>query len=720
MKKVISGFIFFLLLLPVSGFADETADIANPNTTESAQSGQQLQKNTLTEESAPESSTAESEIRSEPIEQVEPPQVPPAPSFTPEQIKAFLSKQKENNYIILNFDNANLKDVINTISSITGENFILSPGLDARITIHSAGKIPVNEAMSVFESILEVNNMSLVKSGLFYKIVPGPTAKQKAIEVQKGKEAEDVSSADRPITQVIPVEYVPVTELIALTQPMLSPFGSIIANPRNNLLIINDIASNLKRLLSVLKEIDVDAFQNTRMSFFKPKYSDVRSIAEEVMEIINALNLGKDGTIAIVPVERINSLIVFSSSPSLLKSVEGWLKKLDEEYPTERNVFVYPVQNVKAESIVEILKTLYKEEDSKTARTVTTPQRRTRGPQVTAPVSPEARVEFVAFEPTNSLVILAPPGMYAEITEIIKRLDVYPHEVLIEVIIAEVILTDTDKFGIQWSVLHDVHIEGGEFRGLIQSTSGASEAAILPSIEPTLNLGLTGLSYFLFKPNRLAALVHALASRGKVNILSSPRLLVKDQGEASIEVGSDVPIATSTTATPEVATLTQNIEYKTVGIKLMIKPSINDEKTVVLDIEQEVSDVFKEGRTVGQFTYPEFSTRKTKTSIIVPDKQGIIIGGIMKEKKEKGYQGIPLLSAIPILGNLFRYTIDTREKTELIVLLTPHVITNRTEADVLTMEFLGKLKEVKEFLKKNKDQINIPPLEENKTSLNQQ
>lgn len=731
MKKIFICFIFSLLLFPLSGFTDETGNVTTDEIDTEATQQIELKGSTSVEEPAEELNVEESVEKEEPglVEKPTLPTiVPPGIPFTPEQIKTFISKSRENNYIILNFDNANLRDVINTISSITGENFILSPGLDARITIHSAGKIPASEVLGVFESILEVNNMALVKSGLFYKIVPGPSAKQKPLEVQKGKEAESVPSEDRPITQIIPVEYVPAGEVGPLLQPLLSPMGSLMPNPRNNLLIVNDVASNIKRILSILKEVDVDAFQDTRMGFFQPKYSDVSTISEELMEIINALNLGKDGTVMLVPIGRINSLVVFSSSHGLLKTIEEWFKKLDEEIKPERNIFVYPVQNVKAESIANILKTLYEENDLKTGQRTTAkipvPRGRTRSAQVPTPIKSETRVEFVTFEPTNSLVILAPPGMYREIVEIIKKLDVYPQEVLIEVVIAEVTLTDTDKFGIQWSALHSVHIEGDpDFIGLGQSSSGATTAPSLSSIAPALTSGSAGLSYFLFKPNRLAALIHALASKGKVNILSSPRLLVRDQEEASIEVGRDVPVATSSTATAEISTLTQNIEYKTVGIKLMIKPSINDEKTVVLDIEQEVSDVFEEGRPVGQsgFTYPEFSTRKTKTSVVVPDRHTIIIGGIMKDKKDKSYQGVPLLSAIPIFGNLFRYTVDTKEKTELIVLLTPYVITNKTEADLLTTQFLNKLKEVKTFLKNQEGQFSVPiPEENNPSQLNEQ
>ena len=251
-------------------------------------------------------------------------------------------------------------------------------------------------------------------------------------------------------------------------------------------------------------------------------------------------------------------------------------------------------------------------------------------------------------------------------------------------------------FRSQWSVLHNLNIANKNYTGL-----AARDLGNLSKDKPLLDSGLAGgLSYILYRPDKLTALFQAIASKSRVNILSSPRLLVRDQEEASIEVGGDVPTATSSTSSTTSDSLTQNIEYKTVGIKLKIKPTINDEKTVVLDIEQEVSDVIDKGRTVGGLDYPEFTTRKAKTSIVVPDKQGIVIGGIIEESREKSSQGIPLLSSIPLLGRLFSYDSEDVVKKELIIMITPYVIVNKTEGNALTTEFLGKLKEIKSFLDK--------------------
>jgi len=643
--------------------------------------------------------------------QVRPPGLPAnmPSSVTPDKIKEFLSKPKEENYIILNFDNADIKDVINTVSTITNENFILSPGLDARITIHSAKKIPVSEVLTIFESVLEVNGMALVRSGRFYKIVSASAAKQKPLDVMKSSDADSVNDIDRPITQIVQVNYVPVTEISTVLTPMLSPSGSIIPNPRNNLLIINDLSSSIVRLLKILKEIDVDAFKNTRMSFFKPRYSDVVTLSNELTEVLGALNLSKEG-IALVPIERINSLVIFSASPTFLKTIEGWIRKLDEEVMTGQNIFVYPVQNVKADTIATILNSLYNSDSGTQVKSTKNNNTQKKGTAKTvfsrsnAAKQQAGRVEIMTFEPTNSLVILSPPGVYREMVSMIKKIDIYPREVLIEAIIAEVDVSDSAKFGIQWSALNNLNVDG--YDTLLQGKYGDTA---IPATAPALaSVTDGGLSFVMFRADKLSAMVNALASESKMNILSSPRLLVRDQEEASIEVGSEIPTASSTTSTTTADTLTQNIEYRTVGIKLKIKPTISEEKTVVLDIEQEVSALGGD-QQVGQKgnTFPSFTTTKTKTSIVVPDQQGIIIGGIMEETEQKAQQGIPFLSKIPVLGYLFRYTEMATVKKELIIIVTPRVVADRSEADKLTRDYMDQLKNVKAFLQDKGDQVDL-------------
>lgn len=645
-----------------------------------------------------------------------PPILPPS-NMTPDQVRAFFTKPDEKTdeeeFMILNFDDADIKDILATVSSITKENFILGTNVSGKITIHSSEKIPVSEVLSVFETILQVNNMSLVRSGHFFKVVQSAEARQNPLEIFQDKDAKTVPYGDRPITQLIYLEHISVKDMSALLKDMLSKIGTITLHTRLNMLIINDLASNIKNVLKIIDEVDVDSFKDTRMSFFRLKNSDVATLSKELLDIINALNIGREG-LAIIPIERLNSLVVFSSGPGLLNTIEEWIHKLDDEVTTGQNIFVYNVQNVDAKKIAAVLKTIYEKSASiptvgesapvKEIKKDATPTTKSGTAQSSSQSTVESsgRVEIDTFESTNSLVILASPGVYKEISDTIKKLDMYPKQVLIEVVIAEVNLDDSNQFGVQWSLLQNVNIDGRAYNGLAQNTAPSTFAPELKTALPSLGgAGSSGLSLILFDPDRITAMIHALASTTKLNVLSSPRLLVMDKEEASIEVGSDIPTATSTTVGTSTSGTTQNIEYKTVGIKLKIKPSINDEKTVVLHIEQEVSDKLA-NVVVGQgdFSYPAFSTRLTKTSVVVPDNNGIAIGGIIKETNETGYQGIPLLSAIPYLGSLFRYTVLTKNRTELVIFLTPHVVTNRTEADMVTSDFVGELKNLKRSVNK--------------------
>ncbi len=647
-----------------------------------------------------------------------PPMLPPS-NMTPDQVRQFFSKPaEEEEYIILNFDNADIKDVLATVSTITGENFILGSKVGGKITIHSSEKIPVSEVLTVFESVLEVNSMALVRSGDFFKVVQTTAARQMPLEIFKGNDPDAIPYGDRPVTQLILLDHVPVREMTTVLKPMLSKTGLMTPNPRLNMLIVSDLASNIRRLLAIINEVDVDAFESTRMAFVQLRNSDVATLSRELTNIINALNIGKDG-IAIVPIERLNSLVIFSSGPGLLKTAKAWIKKLDDELTTGQNIFVYHVQNVEAKKIASVLKNIYVKSDTRPVSSSADPAPKATKKSASFTSARNAqtavesgRVEIDTFDATNSLVILASPGLYKDIKETIKKLDLYPKEVLIEVIIAEVNLENNSEYGIQWSVLHNLTLDGDSYSALAEGPSNPS-ISTSPFLTgagevkpPALGGGVGGLTYYMFNADKLAAMFNAIASRSKVNILSSPRLLVRDKEEASIDVGKDIPIATSTTQQVSTST-TQNIEYKTVGIKLKIKPSINDEKTVVLDIEQEVSDVLEDNQTVGEFTYPAFTTTLTKTSVVVPDKQGIIIGGLMREKKGSGYSGIPLLSSIPYLGSLFRYTVNSKEKTELIMILRPHVISNRTEADVVTSDFIEKLKVLNQSVQESDIKVDI-------------
>jgi general secretion pathway protein D len=376
-------------------------------------------------------------------------------------------------------------------------------------------------------------------------------------------------------------------------------------------------------------------------------------------------------------------------------------------------IFVYYVEHGEAKKLAELLKGLYAEKKTTgvTPRPALPQPPRTTPAPTSAPVTVEGDipgeieggVTIAAYDAINALVIKTTPKGYLSLLETLKKLDVPAKQVLIEVLIAEMTLTDEEKLGIEWLAKR----EGSAFGERFNVTGGFT----------TGGLGLQGISTYpagafanIFNPAKFNALVTASVSAGKFNVLASPHILALDNKEAKIEIGTEVAVATgtyttqpttaTTTATSGVTTVGQ-IQYKTTGIILTVTPQINDKGLVVLKISQEMSDVL-EKTTVEGVPAPSFSTRKASTTAVVQDGHTLVIGGLIKERKDKSRAGIPFLSKIPLLGYLFGTTTEKEDRTELLVMVTPHVVRSTEEADNLTKDFQNRIKTIKKLTEKLK------------------
>ncbi|MCL5237667.1 MAG: hypothetical protein M1353_07460 [Nitrospirae bacterium] len=380
---------------------------------------------------------------------------------------------------------------------------------------------------------------------------------------------------------------------------------------------------------------------------------------------------------------------------------------LNEIPGTTPSIFVYPLQNSKAAHIAGLLQTILSGATPPPGQPA--PQRTPGGPAATTRaagsrpgaasytagtgflVAPETRV--LADEITNSLIVLATPADYGFIEETVKKLDTVPRQVMIEVLIAEVTLQDQLQFGLEWLISNDTKLRMDPFKrdinlgGFIGQNTGT-----LLSTDPTK--GLSGFSYIATDAaGKVKALLQALASESKLNVLASPHILAADNREARIQIGDQVPIATSqATAVGTSNSILTTIQYKDTGTILRVKPQINESGLVALEVAQEVSD-FSPQKVLGTDQFV-ISKRETTTNLVAQDGQTIVIGGLIRNSANKTKSGIPLLSKIPILGYLFGSTNSTKARTELIVLLTPHVVRNQQEAADMTSEYLGRLKSV--------------------------
>ncbi len=635
--------------------------------------------------------------------------------------------------VVFNFDNADLYEVIRVMSEIMKINYIVDPKVRGAVNIHTSGQISAGDVFPIFQSILRLNGATAVRRDGVYEIVPLGDAKKLPIPPSVTREQKKPPSDERYTIQIIVLKYIPVSEVSKMIKPFLSDGADIVEHPPNNILIIGDLASNVKKCVDIINLFDVDIFADLRVRIYPILNADVNEVAKEMERIFTSFEVstksGRGVGITFTPILRINSLLVVSSIPNIFEKVEGWLKELDR-IPGEGSklsVFVYYVQNAKAKDLADVLKEVFvkakeKKGEKAAAPAETTPRGVKPAPTPTAPAAPgkeeaggipEGEIGIVVDEPTNSLIIKAFHRDYRAILETIKKLDIYPKQVLIEVLLAEVTLDEENKFGIEWAKLVSSHSRGEGQGAVFQSqppsqsttdTSGNTSTTFLNPFNATLVSA--GLRYAIVEfGGRLSAAIDLAASQDRLKVISSPHIIASNNKEAKIQVGSSQPILTSTYTTPGVTSATGSgvvegtIEYKDIGIILSLTPRISDGGLVSLEINIEDSTVNTSAIPLGNLTnVPVFGKKTAKTILSVMEGQTIILGGLISEQKEKITSGIPLLSKIPLIGGIFGFQDYKKKRDELILLMTPHIISNQSTSDAVTREFKDKVESMKKQL----------------------
>ncbi len=392
---------------------------------------------------------------------------------------------------------------------------------------------------------------------------------------------------------------------------------------------------------------------------------------------------------------------------------------LNEIPGTTPKVFVYPLQNTKAKHIASLLQSIFTGAAAPSAAGSFIPS----SPSAPAGGRPQAastaerggggftagtgglvakETKVYADEITNSLVVLASPDDYKFIEETIKKLDTPPRQVMIEVLIAEVTLTKDFQFGLEWVISNSTKLKISPFSRPIDLNGQVGQNTNLLTSSST---GLPGFSYTATDiAGQLKALINTMASDDLVTVLASPHIIAADNLEAKIQIGSQVPIATSQMTNVASSTtsgsILSTIQYQDVGTILKVKPQINESGVVSMEVSQEVTDATTQ--TVLGTQQFVFTKRAAETNVVANDGQTIVIGGLIQDNKETNVSGIPYLMNIPVLGYLFRSNNITRTKTEIIVLLTPHVIRNQQDAGKVTNDYLDRLKDDTKDMKLNK------------------
>jgi general secretion pathway protein D len=698
-----------------------------------------------------------------------PPPPPTAPPVPPAQRARF---------VVLNFDNADIETVIQAASEIVGFNYVLAPDVRGKVTVQTSGRIAQEEVFGVLLAILEVQGFTAVKSGNLYKIVRIEGARERAVPTIVGPKADPNRTTDEIITQIVPIKFSSVADLSALLRPLISTRGTLIAHRETNVLIITDAASNVKRLLDIIRLVDVQVAQE-ELQIIPISYADAGELATILTQLFASGRVrftapgtppvpaapptpgvptlpgaagqppggSADRVPLILPERRSNSLIVHAKKHEV-ETIKRLVSQLDVNIYGGRRVFIYYAENAKSKDLAATLNAIYGARDGSTTTSSsmspssTTPARTgapapptlypTPAGGVTGPgganasdVLAEGQVRFIADEVTNAVIVTTFPRSWTEIEHTIKQLDRMPRQVLIEVLVAEISLTEDIRLGIDWAV------RSGRF-SFVNTNTGPPALPTTPPPEGglmTLPSGVAGpakllgpfgqgLTAFTFSTDQFIAMLNALASENKVNIVSNPHILTSENKKAVINVSTSVPVVTSqttgqvaaattsTTTTTTTAGLNQTVEYRDAGVILTVTPRIGEQGTVALDVKQEVNQI---GSPVAPTNSPSFIKREAETSVVLLSRQTLVLGGLIQDKLTTTDRGIPLLKDIPLIGYLFRFTERLVDKTELLLLITPRVVGTAIDAAKITNEMRESTPEIDEAIKRAPRQPTTAP-----------
>lgn len=620
-----------------------------------------------------------------------PPSAPPvgaaASPAIPEEAK---KPVKDTRYVTIDFDNVDIQVFVKFVSELTGKNFVIDDKVRGKVTIISPRKISLDEVYKVFESVLEVNGFATVTAGEVTKIVPALQAREKQLETRIGAQGAD-SAEDKLITQIITLENANPDEIKRVLDPLISRSSLLLAYPPTGMLVITDYQSNIQRIMEIISALDVEGMAS-QITYLPLKAASASELVKSLMMLFQP----QPGRAPVTPLrivadDRANALILVASEMETAR-IKKLIEFMDQDVPMgAATLRVYRLQNAVAEDLAKVLMNIPK-------ATATAP-----GAATTTGKSPllSKDVQVTADKATNTLIITANNDDYKILEEVIKALDLARPMVFIEALIMEVNSTKSFQVGVEWTLLKD--IGGGALAGLGgKDASGnllpatglglggfTANNGIIPQgskISPGLSLGVLGagikIGDVLF-PN-IGAVLNAYQGDSDISILSTPQIMTMDNEEAEINVGKNVPYITRQDTSSSITSAAGGInyssfEYKDVGVILNITPHINEDNFVRLKLNQKVSSVV-DGSPTG---LPTTLKREAKTVVVVKDQETIVIGGMLGDSTSEGDTKVPCLGDIPLLGWLFKSTNKTKEKTNLYVFITPHIVRSQGDAAAL-------------------------------------
>jgi len=595
--------------------------------------------------------------------------------------------------ITLEFNDVDIKVVVKFISQLVHKNFIVDDAVKGKVTVISPVPVSPAEAYEIFLSILDVKGFAAVPAGRVVKIIPAAEARAKRLPTVTVGAAKGPAD-DRVRTQLIQLEHVDASRVVPLIKPLIAKTSHVEAFASANTILITDVASNIDRILKIIRVIDTPGFQQ-QLAIIPLQYATADKLASQISSIFGGgakkprpVRRGRAAATArtglaetevkVFADERTNSLIVFATKNDLAK-VKSLVEQLDIAPPADNSrVRIYRLQHAVAEELANVLTGV----ESARARGQQGVQ---GGGRVPARRPPAARAgargvlgegaSIIPDAATNSLIVTASPEEHAAIEALIKELDVQPLQVFVEALIVEVAMNSDFNIGVEWRALgkkgsNGLLLGSATNAGVLDSLAAAGPGTP-PSLPTGLAIGFLGdtIEFNGITIPSLGALVTALKGTSGANIISTPQILTLDNKEAEFDSVQTIPFQTGT-STGTGVNVVSTFDFRDVGTKLRITPHINKEGYVRMEISQEVSNVV-DSSVIG---LPTTSKRSANTVAVVKDNNTIVIGGLISNQMTTSQSKVPILGEIPFLGALFRSTHNGSTKTNLLIFITPHVI----------------------------------------------
>ncbi|MDF7807161.1 secretin N-terminal domain-containing protein [Pontiellaceae bacterium B12219] len=624
-------------------------------------------------------------------------------------LNSTVSRDASGSQVAVNWENITLKDCIEVLCRDLGMEFIISPSVNVTQEISiRAGNVTEwdrEDKLEMFDAILETAGVQRIERGRVWVFSPSDIRPI----IKAGSETD--YSDGKPIIGVIELENIDASAAQTFLNNFTGKPQRIFGMENSNILIALGTQAWLQQMQELLNIVDVPSSILVQHVL---EQADATDVAEELSNLFYR-RTGYDGTaVQFFAIARLNMVIAHNATQAMVPEIKHWVQMLDRADGTnERVTKIYRLKVVEAETIGQTLNDLYsslyaqsQEKEQELGKTSTKPNTKNanssnnnnkNGNKTKADAQPasntaqntaalggdapgmsvDEEVIILSDEETNTLIVNAPASMHKEIAKTIDELDRSRRQVLIETVLVEVTLDESLDLGIEWAVFGS-DSSAAQLSGLDLNTFG-------PLGEP-ITTASSGFTYLLNANEKAMALIHAAQDDDRLQVLSSPTVLTRDGMEAEVSFGKEVPVQQSSIS--ESGTENFYYEYRDAKITLLVTPKIDDNRMVTLDLEQTIRALDADSSNDDA---PTFYTREIRSNLQVDDGQTLILGGLIERTDQKVQTGIPILSQLPVIGWVFGRTRTAKVGSEILMIMTPHVVDTRDETDMLTKEFKNKI-----------------------------